>query len=93
MRTSKLVSLISLISLKNVGILSRRNGQNRRSDDIRREWTLLGCRMSSDGMDDAEIREHGGDDADLSSRGRSINNQRITNEQPTNNQRITNVRP
>ena len=50
-----------------------------------------GCRIASDAMDDGEIREHGRDDADLSSRGRSINNQRITNEQPTNNQRITNV--
>ena len=39
-----------------------------------------GGRMTSDGMDDVEIREHGRDDADLSSRGRSINNQRITNE-------------
>ena len=47
--------------------------------------------MTSDGMDDGEIREHEIDYGDLSSRGRSINNQRITNEQPTNNQRITNV--
>jgi len=39
-----------------------------------------GGRMTSDGMDDGEIREHGRDDADLSSRGRSINNQRTTNE-------------
>jgi len=70
----------SVTSIFDVGILSRRNGQNRRSDDIRREWTLLGCWIASDGMDDAEIREHGRDDADLSSRGRSINNQRITNE-------------
>jgi hypothetical protein len=51
-----------------------------------------GGRMTSDGMDDAEIREHGRDDADLSSRERSINNQRITNEQPTNNQRLPALR-
>jgi hypothetical protein len=80
----------SFTSIFDVGMLSRRNGQNRRSDDIRREWTLLGGRIASDAMDDAEFREHEIDYGDLSSRGRSINNQRITNEQPTNNQRTTN---
>ena len=33
-----------------------------------------GGRMTSDGMDDAEIREHRTDDADSSSRGRTMNN-------------------
>ena len=52
------------------------NEHNRMSDSIRRNGRR-------------GVREHEIDYGDLSSRGRSINNQRITNEQPTNNQRIS----